>query len=154
MRFSLRWLAVDRVSIIYFCIINLKSNSPTEVSSSTYLLDSYIIFRFTASILDLVRQWKSWNELCAWRFCFPTKNCIFATMFSTVCMPYYVIRFIGYPLESGIMMLFAPASIHPDSFALSDNFSLNRLMDFYSPSKISGRFRIALLKIFIIVVEL
>ena len=118
-----------------------------------YLLDSYIIFRFTASVLDLVRQWKIRNELCAWRFCFPTKNCIFATMFSTVCMPYYVIRFIGYPLESGIMMLFAPASIHPDSFALSTNFLLTKLIDFDYPSNISGSFRIALLKIFIPVVE-
>ena len=82
------------------------------------------------------------------------KFCMFAKMFSTVSMPFSVIRFLGDPLESGIMMIFAPASIPPDSFALSDNFSLNRLMDFYSPSKISGRFRIALLKIFIIVVEL
>ena len=51
------------------------------------------------------------------------------------------------------MMMFAPASIHPDCFTLSANFSLNRLMGLDSPLKGSGSFMIALLKNFIPVVE-
>ena len=47
-------------------------------------------------------------------------------------------RFFGVPEESAIMMTFAPDYIHTDCLALYDNFSLNRLMDFYSMSKSSG----------------
>ena len=40
--------------------------------------------------------------------------------------------------------MFAPASIHPDCFALSANFSLKILMYFDSPSNIFGSVRMAL----------
>ena len=73
---------------------------------------------------------------------------MFASMLSTASLSYSVIRFIRFPIESGIIMIFAPASTHPVSFALSDKFLLNRLMDFYSPSKFSGILRMALLNIF------
>ena len=78
---------------------------------------------------------------------------MFTSMFSTVSLPYSVMRFLGVPVESGIMMLFSPASIHPDCFALSANFLLNRLMDFDSPYNISGSLRIALLKSLLPVVD-
>ena len=74
------------------------------------------------------------------------KFCMFASMFSMVSLPYSGMRFLGVPVKSGIMMIFAPASVHPDFFALSDNFSLNRLMDFDYPSNISGSLIIVMLK--------
>ena len=63
-----------------------------------------------------------------------------------VSILYSVMRFLGVPVYYVIMLIFAPTSIHPDCLSLSANLSLNRLMDFYSPSNSSGRFRIALLK--------
>ena len=51
------------------------------------------------------------------------------------------------------MIIFAPAYIYPGCFALSANFSLNRLTDFDSPSKSSGSLSMALLKSLISVVE-
>ena len=62
-------------------------------------------------------------------------------------------KVIGVPVDSGIIMIFAPAYIHPDFFALSINFSLNRLMDFDYPSKSYGIFRMALLNSFMPVVN-
>ena len=61
---------------------------------------------------------------------------------------------LGVPVESVIMMIFAPDSIHPYFFALSSNFFLNRLMGFYSPSNSSGSLRISLLKSLISVIDL
>ena len=51
------------------------------------------------------------------------------------------------------MMMFAPASIQPNSLPLSPNLLLKRLMDLYSPLERSGSFTIVLLKRFIPVVE-
>ena len=62
-------------------------------------------------------------------------------------------RFLVVTVELLIMMIFDPVSIHPDFLALSASFSLNRLTDLDSPSKIYGRFRMALLNILIPVVE-
>ena len=72
---------------------------------------------------------------------------------STASLPYSMMRFLGVPLESGIMMIFAPDSIQPDCFSLSSKLLLNRLMDFDFTLNSSGRFRIALLNSFIPVVE-
>ena len=85
---------------------------------------------------------------------FPMKFCIFASMFSTMSLPYSLMSFIGVPVDSGIIMIFAPAYVHPDFFALSIKFSLNRLMDFDYPSKSYGIFRMALLNSFMPVVNL
>ena len=51
-------------------------------------------------------------------------------MSSTVSLPYSVMIFLGVTLDSLIVMIFSPASIHPAFLALSDNCLLNRLMDF------------------------
>ena len=47
---------------------------------------------------------------------------MFASIFSTVSVPYSVMRCIGVLVESGIIIIFAPDSIHPDFFVLSSNF--------------------------------
>ena len=70
-----------------------------------------------------------------------------------VSLPYSVISFIWVPVESGIIMIFSPAYIHPDFFALSANFLLNVFMGFNYPSNSSGSFRIALLKSLMPVVD-
>ena len=70
---------------------------------------------------------------------------ILASIFSTVSLPYLVMRFFGVPEELAIMMIFAPVYIHTDCLALTSNFSLNRLMDLDSMSKSSGRLSMALL---------
>ena len=152
-RFYLRRVTVVHVSMMDFCIINLKSISTTGFLSSMCLLDSATIFRCTVSVMKLVRQWKIWTEFCDWRVCWTMKFCMFSYMYSTVSLPYYVMIFLGVPPESLIMMIFSSASIHPACFVLSDSFSLKRLMGFYYPSKSSGIFMIAQLKSFITVVE-
>ena len=58
----------------------------------------------------------------------------------------FVMKFLGVSVESGIMNIFAPDSIHPDCFALSANFLLSRLTGFYYPSRSSGSLSMALLK--------
>ena len=68
-------------------------------------------------------------------------------------LPYSVMKFLGVPVESGIMMIFSPVYIHPYCFALSANFSLNRLTDLYSLPKTSGRLSVELLKMLMTVVE-
>ena len=72
---------------------------------------------------------------------------------SMLSLPYSVMRFLGVPAESAIMMMLDPVSIHTDCLYLSDNFSLNRLTDSDSPSKSSGSFRMALLNRSISVAE-
>ena len=79
--------------------------------------------------------------------------CMFASIFSMVSLPYYVMCFLEVPVDSGIIVIFAPASIHPDCFALSANFSLNILIEFDYPSNISGILRNALLNILMPVVD-
>ena len=78
---------------------------------------------------------------------------MFTSMFSTVSLPYSVMMFLGVPVGLGIMMMLVPASIHPYCNAISDNFLLNRLTDFHSPSKSSGNLSIALSKSLMPVVE-
>ena len=78
---------------------------------------------------------------------------MFASAFFTVIILYCVMRFLGVPLESEIVMTFSPASIHPDCFAFSNNLSLNRLMYFDSTLNIFESFVILLLKSFIPVFE-
>ena len=74
------------------------------------------------------------------------KFCIVTPMFSMVSLPYSVMRFLGVTVESGIIMIFAPDSIHPDCLALSVNFLLNRWIDFDYLLNNSESLRIALLK--------
>ena len=78
---------------------------------------------------------------------------MFASMFSMVSLPYSVMSFLGVPVDSGIIIIFAPASIHPDCFALSANLLLNMLMDLDSPSNSSCILINALLNIFMPVVD-
>ena len=78
---------------------------------------------------------------------------MFASMSSTVSLPYSVIIFLEVTTGSLSMVVFSPASIHPDGLALYDIFSLNRFNDFYSLSNSFGSFIIELLKKFIPVVE-
>ena len=66
---------------------------------------------------------------------------------------YSLLRFLEVPVKSGIIMLFVPASILHDFFALSANFSLNIFKYFDSPSKNYGCLRMALLKSLMLVVE-
>ena len=70
---------------------------------------------------------------------------ILVSISSTVSLPYSVMRFIGVLVESAIMTILAPASIHPDCLALSANFSLNRLMYLESLSNSSVSFRMDIL---------
>ena len=81
------------------------------------------------------------------------KFCMLASMFSTASLLYFVMRFLGVPVDSRIMMIVAPASIQTDCFSLYYNLSLNRLMNFDSPSNSSGVLIIALLNILIPVVD-
>ena len=74
------------------------------------------------------------------------KFCMFASIFSIVSLPYSVMSFIWVTVESGIIMIFAPDSIHPDCLALSVNFLLNRWIDFDYLLNNSESLRIALLK--------
>ena len=55
-------------------------------------------------------------------------------------------RFLGVPVESVIMMIFAPASIHHDLLSFSANFLVNKLLDFDYSSNISDSLIIARLK--------
>ena len=82
------------------------------------------------------------------------KCSIFASMSSTVSLPYSALRFLGVPMELGIMVIFAPASIYPDCFAFYANFLLDILKDLDSPLISSGSFIMALLKSLMTVVEL
>ena len=78
---------------------------------------------------------------------------IMVSISSTVSLPYSVMRFLGVPEESAIMMIFAPVYIYTDCLALYDKFSLNRLMDLDSMSKSSGILMMALLDSLMPVVE-
>ena len=78
---------------------------------------------------------------------------MFAAMFSMVSLKYSVMIFLGVIVESVILMMFDPASIHLDSFYLSAIFLSNRLMEFDYPSKSSGGLRMALLNSLMPVVE-
>ena len=62
-------------------------------------------------------------------------------------------KFLGVPVESGINMMFAPASIQPYFFSLYADFPLNILMNIDFPSKSSGSLRIDLLKSLMPVVD-
>ena len=81
------------------------------------------------------------------------KFCMLASIFSTASLLYFGMRFLGVPVDSIIIMIVAPASIQTDCFSLSYNLSLNRLMNFDSPSNSSGILIIALLNILIPVVD-
>ena len=70
-----------------------------------------------------------------------------------ISLPYSFMRFLGVTEELYIMMIFAPVYIYTDCLALYDNFSLNRLIDFYSISKSSGILMMALLDSLMPVVE-
>ena len=76
-----------------------------------------------------------------------------APMSSMVGLPYSVKIFLQIVSKSPIMSIFSPVSIHPDCFALSARFLLNRLTYFDSPSNSSSIFIISLLKNLINVVE-
>ena len=73
--------------------------------------------------------------------------------FSTLSLSYSVMSILGVPIESGIIIMFNPASIHLDCLAPYKNLALNRLMDFDYSIKRSGSLRMELLKSLIPVVD-
>ena len=81
------------------------------------------------------------------------KFCMFASIFSTLSLSYSVMSILGVPIESGIIIMFNPESIHLDCLAPYKNLALNRLMDFDYSIKRSGSLRMELLKSLIPVVD-